>query len=640
MSRRIRGVDVKGNLIDRAVEFFDPVRGAQRLRARAMMAVAGSWLGGRSDRRATKNWTPKNGSADADLLWDLPTLRDRSRDALRNNPLALGAVNTAVTATIGTGLSLNAAPDAKVLGWSDEQAEEWAAGVEAEFCAWAGNPQACDAAKTLDFYRMQRLAFRSCLEAGDVFALLPMVRAVGQVYETRVHMVEADRVCNKDRAIDTDRQAGGVQKGEYGEPLAYHILRQHPGGYNPSRFEWDVVPAFGERTGRRNVVHLFEPARINQSRGYPYLAPVIEPLKQLQTYTEAEITAAVVSGMFTVFVKTEGGEGLDTGAGNTTAAAGGDINMGAGAIVDLAAGEDVQFANPGRPNQAFDPFVQAILRQIGVALEIPFELLVKHFTASYSAARAALLEAWRFFKGRRAFMAAGFCQPIYEAWFEEAVALGRIAAPGFFSDPVLRAAYLGAEWIGDAPGQIDPEKEINAAAKRIEAGLSNHSIETMALHGMPWEGVQKRLAKEMAQRKADGTLPEPAPARGMQGQGGEDDEGGEQRRPPPRGVSVGLVLPDTFSEKVVLRGVDQLAAAVQAAQAEQRAATAATGELVREATQMAADAVAQSKAVAAQIPAVIAAVKAKRVTTKEVLARDAAGKIKTVRQTEETPEQG
>jgi len=67
------------------------------------------------------------------------------------------------------------------------------------------------------------------------------------------------------------------------------------------------------------------------------------------------------------------------------------------------------------------------------------EVLIKHFTASYSAARASLLEAWKFYLNRRHWFAAGFCQPIFEAWFAEAVSLGRIPAPGF-DMPDLRKA--------------------------------------------------------------------------------------------------------------------------------------------------------------------------------------------------------
>lgn len=504
-------VSVSQTLADKIVEYFDPIRARERLKARAMMAVAGQWIGGRTDRRQTKNWKTVSGSADNDLLFDLPTMRDRSRDLMRNNPLALGAVNTVVSSTIGTGLSLMPTPDAEALGMTDEQGATWGALVVREFNAWANNPSACDAARRLDFYQLQELAFRSALEAGDCFALLPMIATAASPYQTKVQLIEADRVTNKDRAKDSDTLAGGVQSGPNGEPVAYHILKTHPGGFAGQRDQqWDIVPAFGEASGRRNVLHIMDQRRVGQTRGYPFLAPVIEPLRQLQQYTEAEIMAAVVSGMFTVFVQTETGQGLDLdGQGGTPTAtqkSGDEVKLGYAAIVDLAQNESVQFANPNRPNQAFDPFVQAILRQVGVALELPFEVLIKHFTASYSAARAALLEAWKFFKGRRALIAKTFCQPIFEAWLEESVAMGRIPAPGFFDDPVIRAAYCNMEWIGDSPGQLDPLKEIQAARERIAATLSNHEIEAMAIHGLQWRTMHKALAKEIKLRQQMGTL--------------------------------------------------------------------------------------------------------------------------------------
>ena len=61
----------------------------------------------------------------------------------------------------------------------------------------------------------------------------------------------------------------------------------------------------------------------------------------------------------------------------------GDYKLAPGAILDLQPNENIEIADQKRPNQAFDPFVQAILRQVGVALELPFEILIKHFTASY-----------------------------------------------------------------------------------------------------------------------------------------------------------------------------------------------------------------------------------------------------------------
>jgi len=486
------------NLIDRVIEYVAPVRAKQRMVARAQMALVGQYTAGRTDRRSMLNWAPFPGSADNDSAFDLRVMRGRTRDMARNQPLALGAINTVVTNVAGTGLVMRSVIDFASLGLNEDEAQEWQHQTEREFRTWAENPNACDATRTNDFYSLQSLALRSALDSGDVFAALPMISRRDSVYSTKVQLIEADRVINKDYLPNTNKMVAGVEMDANGAPAKYHILQSHPGGIMPLPLVWDVVPAFGTRTGRRNIVHLYDKLRPGQTRGVPYLAPVVDALKQLSDYTHAEITAAVVSSMFTVFVTTENNGGLDTGDGSspTSAQPGSNLQMGPGAVLDLAAGEDVQFANPNRPNTAFDGFVLSILRQVGVALQLPFEVLVKHFTASYSAARAALLEAWRFYKGRRAWLAQQFCQPIYEAWLEEAVALGRIDAPGFFDDPAIRAAYIGTEWIGDSPGQIDPQKEVDAQKGLLELNLTTHSDACVALTGGDWDSIVQRRARE------------------------------------------------------------------------------------------------------------------------------------------------
>lgn len=187
------GQRIEPNLVDRVVSFIDPVRGARRMRARAAMTIAGGYLGARKDRRATKEWRLTNNSADADTLPDLPTLPDRSRDLVRNAPLATGAIGTVVQNVVGTGLSLQAKPDWEVLGMTEEEADEWTAQVEREFRLWAESTD-CDLTRTQNFYGLQEVVFRWVLESGDVFILLPMVDRPGNPYSLRLQVIEADRV--------------------------------------------------------------------------------------------------------------------------------------------------------------------------------------------------------------------------------------------------------------------------------------------------------------------------------------------------------------------------------------------------------------------------------------------------------------
>lgn len=482
----------------------------------AIASLSGGYNGASFTRPGLAGWRPRAGDADADTIRDLPTLRSRSRDLARNAPLASGAINTTVSNVVGTGLSLQAIPDRDILGLTDQEAQDWGDNTEREFRLWAESTT-CDVTRHQNFYGLTNLAFRATLESGDVLAVLPFVdRGPQHPYKLAIQLVESDRISNPGLVKDTPEITAGVELDTWGAATAYHICNRHPGAlFSGTRAKWDRVSAFGSSTGRRNALHLFDRRRPGQVRGVPMLAPVIEPLKQLQRYTDAELQAAVISGMYAIFVKMDpeafdsvfDDAGKDALIKNSTSWDG-SINSstldGAGKAINLLPGESVESTNPGRPNALFDPFVQAIIRQIGVGLEIPFEVLIKHFTSSYSAARAALLDAWRFFRGRRDWLTTVFCQPVYEAWLEEAIAIGRIRAPGFFSDPAVRKAWATAAWVGDGPGSIDPEKEVNAAEKRIDIGISTRAAESIQYDGIDWRVKHRQLVVESEARKEAG----------------------------------------------------------------------------------------------------------------------------------------
>lgn len=530
---RSPGLSIAPTIPDRIAAYLNPQWGVERLRARVQLGAVESFTGASVTRRSLRSWFTTRKSADADLLPDLPRLRDRSTDLVRNNPMAAGAINGTVTSVVGTGLTCEPTIDAEAVGLTEDQAAEWQKVTKREFKLWADSTD-CDLTRHQDFYGLQDLVFRSSLEKGDAITILPYKSRQGSVYDLRVQIVEAERLSNPSRKRDTPALAGGVEMDADGAPVAYWLTRQHPGGIAGTTLQWDRYEAYGPKTGRRNVLHHFRRVRAGQTRGIPYLAPVIEIIKQLGRYTDAEVMAAVVSGLFTVFITSEGAQGIGTGIPGMAAETGAlptdnDIKLGNGNVVDLAPGEKVEAPNPGRPNPNFDPFFQACVRQMGIALEVPFEVLIKHFTASYTAARAAILEAWKFYMGRRAWLVQSFCDPIYEAWMDEAVAAGRIRAPGYFADPSLRRAWLGVTWHGDAMPQVDPVKEVEAARQRVDGGFSDRARETAMLTGADWETTHKQQVREQKMR-VDGGLavaPVVAPPLGSaQNANGVPEDGG------------------------------------------------------------------------------------------------------------------
>lgn len=505
------------NLLDKAIAYAMPGLALKRTMQRNQLAMTGGYTGAKIDRAQLSQWNPTAGSANVDTIRDLPMLRARSRDQMRNAPVALGALNTTVSHVVGTGLTYTPAIDAEFLGLDDEQAEEWQDDVKRRFKAWAESTD-CDVARQLDFYGVQELVFRTYLESGDSFVLTPRIARAGKPAKLALQIIEADRVCNPSRAADSQTVIDGIEiYPATGEVIACHIARNHPGAslYATGTNKWDRVTVRGSATGRRNVLSIFKPLRPGQVRGVPWIAPILEPLKQLGRWSDAELNAAVVSGLMATFITMdptafdtlydEDAQGaIVTNAGKWSG------EMESGKAINLLPGESIESNSPGRPNPAFDPFWTAMVRQIGMALEMPYEVLVMHFQSSYSAARAALLMAWKSFRSKRDLLAKMLCQPVFELWLADEIAEGRINAPGFFADDVVRAAWCAAIWTGDGPGSIDPAKEVDAAQKRVDLGISTKQAESILHDGVDWEQKHEQRVKEINAEKRDGIYIPPA----------------------------------------------------------------------------------------------------------------------------------
>ncbi|UZW62748.1 phage portal protein [Lysobacter enzymogenes] len=469
------------------------------------------WRGASRTLRSLQNWLAHVGSATSDLPSnEQRTLRARSRDAFRNHPIARAALVRPRTAIVGTGLVCRPSVDYETLGITAEEGETCNTQIRTSWERWAEDPLECDIEATLDIYGLQGLALLSGMSSGDVFALTPMEFRAGGVSELKVQLIEADRVSNPNDAGDTPSCIDGIEfSGAL--PVGCWVRNIHPGDRIDLRqARWDYYPMFGGETGRRRVLHIWnDKERPGQVRGAPFLAPILEPLKQLDRFSNAELMAAVISAMLTVFIERDGEETDESGNPLPAFGEGGALSLGNGAIVDLAPGEKANAINPARPNANFDPFFLSIVKQVGAALEIPLDVLLLQFDASYSAARAAMLEAWRMFLCRRQWLVQQFCQPIFCLFLDEEVASGRLRLLGY-SDPIRRRAWQRALWVGPARGSMDEEKEAAAAKTRIEIGVSNEAMETAAMTGEDWTTVITQRAREKALRKTLG-VESPAP---------------------------------------------------------------------------------------------------------------------------------
>lgn len=467
--------------------------------------------------RVLKGMIPNSGSPRDDIDYNLQTLRERCRILYMDAPICTSAVHTNRTNVVGVGLRLKSTIDREVLGMSQEEAESWQKKTEAEFKIWAGKKNACDATGMNDFYGIQQLCLMSWLMSGDVFVAIKRRKPTAlNPYSLRLHVIEADRIRTPGEStgitipnFTTGKTKNGnliydgVEVDKDGMAVAYHIANTYPDELVDlsKQTEFARIEAYGKETGLPNLLHIMSSERPDQYRGVPYLSQVIKPMLQIRRYTEAEIMAAVIQSFFTAWVKTESpddslwGEAIGEGQEEISRDPN-EYEVGPGTVNYMEPGESVEFGSPSHPNGNFDGFMRSMCEQTGAALEVPADLLLKSFNSSYSASRGALLEAWKAFKMRREWLTNDLCRPAYEIWMTEAVARGRISAPGFLTDPLIRQAYLQSEWIGPSQGQLDPTKEVTAAVTAINEGLSTREAEAIRLNGSEYTANVDKLAAE------------------------------------------------------------------------------------------------------------------------------------------------
>lgn len=510
------------NIIDRAVAVFNPKAGLERARARANLKIYNySEHGANQDKNSMVGWKVIGKGADEDTTKNIKILRPRSRDSYMSGTVGTAALKTLRTNVIGVGLKPKPQIDFKILGISPEEAKEIKYKIESEWLLWSETTN-CDASRQHDFNRLQQLAYLSKIMNGDVFVTMPFKdRGKNYPYNLTVQLIEADRITNPLTVFNEDI-IEGVEIVD-GEVVAYHISTKINGIHEVQRVE-----AFGKETGERMVLHLFTAERIGQRRGLPILSQAMEQIHQLGRYTKAEIQRAVLLGILTAVVtnqKTESDAGeilkaIGLGEDEKLKKGKPDIELGSMNIVNLEAGQDIKTVSGSNAQIGFEAFFNATVTQIGAILEIPKGVLMKSFTASYSASRAELLEFWKVTNCEHDYMAKNFCQPIYERFILEGLAKGRLKLPGYFDDPLKRKAYNSCTWVGAAKGNLDPLKEVRASLEAAEGGLSSLEIESAKM-GNDFDEIHTQRVEEQKLRIEGGLISEKSKVLELQESSGE-----------------------------------------------------------------------------------------------------------------------
>jgi len=532
------------------------------LRAARALAYAGGYRGGAGAYDAASltsqdlaGWQPRLGSPDSEVAGDRDRMVARTRDLVRNDGWAHGAITRPLDNTIGSVFRLVARPDYLALrsvspAFDARWAEEFAAAAEAEWRMWADDPgRWCDARRRSTMVQLFRLALRHKLVDGDNFAVLTwdedQVASGVSRYATTVHMIEPDRVCNPGEGPDTEFLRNGIEIDARGAAVAYHVRRAYPNDWYGAAgaMTWDRV-ARETPWGRPIVVHDCDADRHEQSRGVSILAPVLGRMRLLGQYDHAELKQALLKTVINTFVTSpydaadirnalEIGDGqndpelsyyqqLRRDWSSNRPAMIGDVRL-----PTLAPGETIQSLPPGAPSANFDLFEHAMLRNVAAGTgQSAEQVSLDYSKANYSSIRASLLDMWKTLQRRRQDFATGTATPIYGAFLEEAIDRGRVPLPRQ-APPFMqwRAAYMRCRWIGPGRGWIDPVKERQGAVMGMEAGFDTMQDVCAESSGADWREQLDQRAIEVEAFRARGLTPPAWSGMDMRGTSDAEREG-------------------------------------------------------------------------------------------------------------------
>lgn len=464
--------------------------------------------------RAMADWWPRQLPADADILPDLDTIVSRSRDLIRNNGLASGGIQSLKDNIIGAQLKLQAMPDYKLLGKTKEWADEWAENTESQFRTWAETME-CDAANSQTFIGIALQVLGSAFFNGESLIIPIWQQRNGAKWSTRIMTIDADRLSTPNDMAGQENIRDGIKIDKYGAPKRYYIRNDvqrynyynNTGIYGFGYPEWESIAAFTS-WGRRKVIHLYDKGRAGQSKGVPLLTAIMKDFHVLDLYAKNELQASASNALIAAFIEStmdqmsvselfgETPEDKRNTWGEVNDAYG--VKLRPGAVLPLPLGAKVSGFMPNRPNNAFEAFYRAFLKSMAAGMNIPYEILAKDFSnTNYSSARAALLEAWRYFTGRRKWFQDNFLNPVYALWIEEAVDKGLVEAFDYYQNSY---AYLRCKWIFSGRGWVDQTKEAEAAEKRLQIGISTLQQEN-AEQGNDWRETIEQRATELKYEK-------------------------------------------------------------------------------------------------------------------------------------------
>jgi len=468
------------NFIDKFIGAINPMAGLRRFAAREMLQRA---YEGASKR---DGWRPRRpgASANADHAADAATLRVRARALVQNSPYIARGMGSLVANVVGTGITPRSlAKNGAVVD-----------GLWAQFVRQA------DADGRLDLYGIQAAAYRAMEQDGEVLIRLRNRRPQdGLAVPLQLQLLEIDWLdSGKSGTVGSNTIINGIEYDPIGRVVNYWLFDEHPG---------EMVSLRRRRSGSTpvaasSIIHLYNPERPGQGRGFTRLAPVIARVRDLTVYEDAELQRKNLETRLSVLATGDpqamGQFGNDEpGAAPGQARKDGSLgSLSGGGINMLPAGLNLTVVEP-KVAPGYVEYVKYQLHLIAAGMGITYEMLTGDVSeVNFSSGRLGAMEFRRNAEQIQwLLLVPKLCQPIWDAFIRAAELVGHISA----------ARDAAVDWSTPKWDYVNPVQDVAADLDEIAGGLGTIS-EKLRRRGYNPELVFQEMKSDYDRLQKDGTL--------------------------------------------------------------------------------------------------------------------------------------
>lgn len=414
--------------------------------------------------RRMRGWNPASTGPNRSLE-GLQKVRDRARDATRNDWSGESSIQKWTTNLIGIGI----VPRITRIATGPRK--------QALIDLWDDWCRVADADGVNTFYALQTLLVRTWLDAGEVFVRLRSRRAAdGLVVPMQVQLIEADFVPLLDADVwpglpTGNRIRSGIELDNRGRRIAYWLYREHPqDGYSGV-----IDKSLLLRIPADQILHVYEVKRPGQLRGVPPLASVLARLRNISDYDDAVLERQKLANLFAMFIirgVTPDGD-IDPMSGLPIDLAGDGSPLAGlqpGIVQELGYGEDVKFSNPPEAGTTYSDYMRTQHLGTAAAAGIPYEVFSGDILNISDRTLRVLINEYRRFAEQRQWqiIIPMFCQPVRDWWTQAALLAGAINVGEV--DAARRVQWAPHGW-----AYIHPVQDPQGKKLEVDAGFRSRS---------------------------------------------------------------------------------------------------------------------------------------------------------------------